>query len=241
MDILQENEQQFRRGKIHGYDLLGATYHCSHGLAIYVRTNIQNTSTNSNIHKLVSKQCNNSEHLKTISNSMAIACPEHQAAANNLCWQLQLAIILIGITFHWWQQQAIVQPGVQLISNVKKKGMFKSVAWNCKTNADSSFITEAQTRSQSPKQESNGYIPSQQTLPIFLEIWIQIPLICSTLKTHMEFSKSQLAPICLKSWYTINSTSQHSHIFMKAIIPLTKKRIPQGFRNPGWNEKTKGF
>ena len=53
-----ENEEQLdKRGKIPGYDLVGATYHHAYGVATYVRSNIENvhlcsTSSDNNIHEV---------------------------------------------------------------------------------------------------------------------------------------------------------------------------------------------
>ena len=53
-----ENEEQLdKRGKIPGYDLVGATYHHAYGVATYVRSNIENvhlcsTLSDNNIHEV---------------------------------------------------------------------------------------------------------------------------------------------------------------------------------------------
>lgn len=56
----ESEDQMYRRGRLAGYDLLNSTYHHAHGIATYVKSNIENThmcsfSTRNNIHTVIVK------------------------------------------------------------------------------------------------------------------------------------------------------------------------------------------
>lgn len=261
MAIIQEThienaDQQRQRGKILGFDLLGATYHRSYGNATYVRKDIENaillnSSINSNVHQVITK-------IADITVANIYKPPQAPWPDNVLDTYPHPAIYAGDFNSHHteWKYRTTDENGerlanwadshdLHLIFDAKERNTFRSAAWNTETNPDICFASENALKRPIPmSRKVLDDFPHSQHRPIVLEIGIKIPIIHSTPRLRWNFGKAQWNEFAVQldkvvRW--IPPVSSNYNRFVKAVITTAKKYIPRGFRReyiPGWNAET---
>lgn len=251
---LEDENQQHSRGRIYGYDLLGATYHRSYGTATYIRSTIDNakllhTATDLNIHQVVTKVAD-----VTVVN---IYKPPNISWPDSILDTYPHPTVYAGdfnSHHNTWKYRATDENGerladwadshsLSLIFDAKDRATFRSAAWNTETNPDLCFVSEnAQNRPIPITRKVLEDFPHSQHRPVILEIGIKIPIIRSTPRPRWNFGKAQWDKYAARLDETIRwippKSSSYSR-FTKAIIATAKKCIPRGFRKeyiPGWND-----
>lgn len=259
--VLQEthaaDEKQLdARGKIPGYELLGATFHHAYGNATYVRTSIENayhisSSTHNDIHSVVS-------NIGDIVVTNIYKPP-------NTPWPSQVAdprphpAIYIGdFNSHHeeWKYRTNDENGEKLVDwsesnnlflvfNAKDPGTFRSAAWRRESNPDLCFVSRSQENKPLPsKRKVLTSFPHSQHRPIIYEVGIQVPLVTTVPRPRWNFKRANWAGYAEeldKRLRWIPPTHKEYERFIGTVIATAKKFIPRGFRReyiPGWNEET---
>lgn len=247
------------RGKIPGFDVLGATYHHAYGCATYVRNTVENayhisSSTHDNIHSVVTK-------IGDIEVTNIYKPP-------NIAWPQQVidprphpAVFIGDFNSHHqeWKYRANDENGEMLINwmegnqlfhvfDAKDKGTFKSAAWKREYNPDLCFVTRDQDSKPLPtKRTVLNDFPHSQHRPVIYEIGTQIPLVTSIPRARWNFNKANWPAFtsdldkCLR-W--IPPTHANYDRFTGAVISTAKKHIPRGYRReyiPGWSEESENL
>lgn len=253
---IENDNQQHYRGKIHGYDLLGATYHRSYGVATYVRSNIENTqlvqsTTDDDIHQVTTK-------IADITVVNIYKPPQIQWPQRMLHLHPHPAIYAGDFNSHHttWKYRTTDENGEQLLNwadshnlslifSAKDKGTFRSAAWNTETNPDLCFVTQdPQNRPVTVSRRVLNDFPHTQHRPIILEVGIKIPVIHSTPRPRWNLRKADWDKFAAQldgivRWIPPKSTNYDR--FTKAVISTAKRSVPRGFRKeyiPGWNSET---
>ncbi|XP_030754581.1 uncharacterized protein LOC115881295 [Sitophilus oryzae] len=251
---IESEDQQRRRGKIHGFDLLGATYHRSYGVATYVRNDIENaillnSTVTSNIHQVVTK-------IADITVVNAYKPPQTSWPDNVLNVSPHPAIYAGDFNSHHtaWKYRTTDENGdrlaswadshdLHLIFDAKERNSFRSAAWNTETNPDLCFVSDnAKKRPISMSRKVLDDFPHSQHRPIVLETGIKIPIIHSTPRPRWNFGKAQWDKFAMELDKVVRWIPPKSHNygrFGKAVITTAKKCIPRGFRKeyvPGWSD-----
>lgn len=255
-----ENESQLMsRGKIPGYDLIGATYHKSYGTATYARNDIENvslgtTSTNNGIHEVTMKI--GEITVKNIYKPPATEWPHHVTQplphpgiyvgdfnSHHQLWKYRRTDANGEKLMNWAEEN-----NLHLVFDAKDRGSFRSAAWEREYNPDLSFVTS--NESDSPLPTSRRVLddfPHSQHRPILVEIGISIPLIKSTPRPRWNFGKADWPTFadnldkCL-GW--IPPTKDNYERFSGAVTSTAKKCMPRGYQKeyiPGWNKTSEAL
>lgn len=258
--VLQEThienlEQQRSRGKIHGYDLLGAIYHRHYGLATYVRSSIENAA-------LVSLSADCFQQIVTKIGELTVVNiykpPQTDWPQNVIETHPHPTICAGDFNSHHtdWKYRTTDINGeklsiwaeenhLHLVFDAKDKNTFKSAIHNTETNPDLSFTTRnSQSHPIPTRRKIQESFPHSQHRPILLEIGINIPLIRSLPRPRWNLQKAnwdkfsndidQTLRWIPARWYNYDR-------FVNIIIAAAKRYIPRGYRKeyiPGWNEET---
>jgi exonuclease III len=249
-----DSEQQLgARGRIPGYDVLGATYHKHYGCATYIRNNIENA------HLVSAITDNNIETVTVVVENMSIV---NVYKPPSIHWPPEVlqamphpAVYIGDFNSHHtlWKYNKNDENGealtswaeknnMSLVFNAKDRGTFRSAAWNREYNPDLCFVT--QNRNNQPPQTSRyvlGEFPHSQHRPVIVEVGIQIPIIRSIPRPRWNFKKANWQEFTqdldkVVRW--IPPVSENYDRFVKAVIATAKRKIPRGFRKeyiPGWS------
>lgn len=259
-EIHTTDEQQLQaRGKIPGYDLLGATYHHAYGNATYVRNTVDNasllsSSTEEDIHSVVVK-IGDTE----VSN---IYKPPNSKWPNHVVDIRPHPAVYIGdFNSHHqdWKYRSNDENGEAVVEwidrnnlfhvfDAKDRGTFKSAAWNREYCPDLCFVSRDEGNKPIPitRKVLNDF-PHSQHRPVLYEIGIQIPLITSSPRPRWNFNKADwpgFAEELDKCVRRIPPTLEAYERFVGAVISAAKKHIPRGFRReyiPGWSEESENL
>lgn len=252
-----ESEQELqKRGKIPGYELLGATYHRAYGAATYVKSNIENASvvsisTENDIQIVTTK-------IGSITISNVYKPPTRTWPTHVLKTYPHPAVYLGDFNSHheqWKYRQNDVNgeelvrwtedEHLHLIFDAKDKGTFRSAAWNREYNPDLCFVSmDSNNTPLATTRKVLSEFPHSQHRPIIMEIGTQIPLIRSIPRPRWNFKRADWKKFsseldkCL-GW--IPPTSKNYARFVGAVISTAKKCIPRGYREeyiPGWSQNS---
>lgn len=242
------------RGKLPGYEILGATYHHIYGCLTYIRSNIENARlvstniSNNNIHTITVKI----EEL-TVANiykpPLAQWLPEvlpqlpHPAIyvgdfnSHHTMWKYK-SNDHNGETLMEWADQN----NLSLIFDAKDRGTFRSAAWNREYNPDLCFSTQnTQNQPVHICRRVLENFPHSQHRPVVYEMGIQIPIIRSIPRPRWNFQKADWTKFSLeldKIMRWIPAEPGNYDRFAGAVIAAAKKSMPRGYRKeyiPGWN------
>lgn len=262
--VIQEthaaNEQQLAsRGKIPGYDLLGATYHHAYGTANYVKNSVENahlisSTMQDNIHLTVTKI--GEMEVTNVYKPPSITWPSHVIDIRP-----HPAIYLGDFNSHHqeWKYRNNDENGETLLDwaesnhlhhvfDAKDRGTFKSAAWKQEYNPDLCFVSKNQRSYALPtKRRVLHDFPHSQHRPIIIEIGIQIPLVTTIPRPRWNFNKGNWPAFTneldkILRW--IPPTYKNYERFRGAIIATAKKHIPRGHRKqyiPGWSEESQNL
>lgn len=252
-----ESEQELqKRGKIPGYELLGATYHRTYGTATYVKSNIENASlihsstendieivttrigsiTISNVYKPPTKTWP-THVLKTFSHP-AVYLGDFNS--HHELWKYKENDVNGDALIKWAEDEHLY-----LVFDAKDKGTFQSAAWKREYNPDLCFVsTDSNNTPLATTRKVLSEFPHSQHRPIIMEIGTQIPLITSIPRPRWNFGRADWSKFsteldkCL-GWIPPVSTNYVR--FAGAIISTAKKCIPRGYREeyiPGWSQSS---
>ncbi|XP_072392207.1 uncharacterized protein [Diabrotica undecimpunctata] len=244
------------RGKIPGYDLLGATYDRVYRVATYVRSNIENaaliaTSTENNIHEVTVKIGN--VIIANIYKPPAITWPvqvlnpyEYPAIyvgdfnSHHEMWKYS-DTDRTGTSLVEWAKEH----GARLLFDAKDRGTFRSAVWRREYNPDLCFVTiDNKGQPLAASQRVMPDFPHSQHRPVLIKIGISISIIRSFPRPRRNFKKSNWSAFtsnldkCL-GWIPLKS--QNYGRLTGAIITSAKATIPRGYRKdyiPGWTEQS---
>lgn len=252
-----DNEKQLQsRGRIPGYDLIGATYHRSYGVATYVRSNIENAT-------LCSADILNDIHEVTVRVGEITVYntykPPLMSWPQHIIHPLPHPAVYVGdFNSHHknWRYSENDANGEDLVEwseehstylvfDAKDRGTFRSAAWKREYNPDLCFVsTDA---NKIPLQATRIVLddfPHSQHRPVLVEIGLSIPLVTSYPRPRWNFNKANWESFstnldnCLKR---IPPIVKNYDRFVGAVINAAKKSIPRGYRKeyiPGWNERS---
>ncbi|XP_072395286.1 uncharacterized protein [Diabrotica undecimpunctata] len=252
-----ETEKQLqKRGKIPGYELLGATYHRTYGTATYVKEDIENaslisTSTDDCIYNVVIKIAN-----ITVSNiykspatswpAQAIEVHPHPAVyvkdynSHHEQWKYKNNDANGNALIKWAEDERLY-----LLFDAKDRSTFRSAAWRREYNRDLCFVsTDNKDIPLGASRRVLTDFPHSQYRPVIIEVGTQIPLISSIPGPRWNFKKANWTDFsadldkCL-GWITLNIKNYHR--FVGAVLSVAKKHIPRGYRKeyiPGWSENS---
>lgn len=252
-----DTEEQLRkRGRIPGYELLGATYHHIYGVATYVRCNIENAilisiSSDNDIHTVVAK-------IGSITVSNIYKPPGTAWPTPLIPTQTHPAVYVGDFNSHHeqWKYrdcdangEALIKwaedENLNLVFDAKDLSTFKSAVWRREYNPDLCFTSSDSKGQPLPATRKVLYdFPHSQHRPVVLEIGISIPLVTSTPHPRWNFKKADWGKFskdldkCL-GW--IPPMSKNYSRFIGAVTSTAKKCIPRGFRReyvPGWSQNS---
>ncbi|KAI5739368.1 hypothetical protein M8J77_018417 [Diaphorina citri] len=252
-----ENEEDLRRrGSIEGFDLIGATYSKTYGIATYVRSDIENaalcsTSTSNDIHVVVVK-------IGETRITNLYKPPSTSWPPNIITIQPHPSVYIGDFNSHhaMWKYAENDENGerlaewsdlnnIHLVFDAKDLGTFKSAAWRRDYNPDLCFVST--NENNQPLHASRKVIsqfPRSQHRPVIVQIGISIPLVTSFPRPRWNFQKADWVGFadgldkCL-GW--IPPITDNYQRFCGAVLSTAKKYIPRGFRKdyiPGWNEQS---
>ncbi|XP_072381681.1 uncharacterized protein [Diabrotica undecimpunctata] len=241
-----ENEEQIlARGRIRGYDLLGATYHPAYGVATYVRNKIENahvcsTSDINNIHTVTIQI--GEITISNIYKPPAVLWPPHVIHAHP-----HPSVYVGDFNSHHelWKYRQSDQNGEALLNwseevdtylvfDAKDQGTFRSAVWKREYNPDLCFVST--NEKNQPLATSRTVLPDfphSQHRPVVIEVGIKIPIITSFSRPRWNFKKADWTTFTErldKSLGWITPTRENYIRFVGAVISTVKKTIPRGYR-----------
>lgn len=249
-------EQLQKRGKIPGYELLGATYHHAYGTATYIRHDIENatlisTSSENEIHNVVVK-------IGSITVSNIYKPPAASWPPSVIQTQPHPAIYVGDFNSHHeqWKYRDCDENGIALVKwaedenlhlayDAKDRYTFKSAAWRREYNPDLCFTSIGNKSLPLPvTRKVLCDFPHSQHRPVIIEAGSKIPLVTTIPRPRWNFKKakweifSKELDKCL-GW--IPATSNNYNRFVGAVTSTAKKCIPRGYRKeyiPGWSQNS---
>ncbi|KAL4083147.1 hypothetical protein QTP88_028477 [Uroleucon formosanum] len=250
----QDETQLNTRGKIHGYSIIGATYHRSYGIATYARNNLDEVKLESvtTLHDIHIVKVNvGPTTIINVYKPPTIMWPDHVLGdishptivigdfnSHHVNWKYSSNNINGEMLVSWAETN-----NAHLVFDSKSKGTFKSGRWNREYNPDLCFVSV--TTNNLPMAASRTVMndfPNSQHRPILIEIGLQIPLINSTPYPRWNFNKAaweDYANELDKCIRFIPPKRSNYNRFLGLIIAIAKKHMPRGYRKeyiPGWNE-----
>ena len=234
---IENDEQLKRRGKIPGYDLIGATHHHAYGVATYARSTIDHaqlckTSDNNNVHEVVVRvgDINISNMYKPPANLWTpddLGTLPHPAVyvgdynSHHTLWKYRDTDKNGEILMSWTDSN-----NTYLVFDAKQRVSFKSAAWNQEYNPDLCFVsTNADnTPMQATRRVLTDFPHSQHSH--IIEVGISIPLITSFPLPRWNFKKANWESYCDRldkyiGW--IPPIIENYERFTAAIIKLQKR------------------
>lgn len=252
---INEEELQ-KRGKIHGYSMIGATYDSVYGVATYARNNLEHvhhitSSTEDNIHVVVVSvqdiTITNVYKPPTVpwpsfvlpaSNHPAIFAGDFNSHHEN--WSYAQSDICGTALVEWTEEH-----NLHLIFDAKDRGSFRSATWQREYNPDLCFVTSDNKGQPLPAvRRILGDFPRSQHRLVLVEIGLSIPLITSFPRPRWNFNKANWTKFtseldkCIR-WIPARSVCYNR--FVGLVTSIAKKYIPRGYRKeyiPGWNEQS---
>ncbi|KAE9532084.1 hypothetical protein AGLY_010286 [Aphis glycines] len=250
----QDKTQLNTRGKIHGYSIIGATFHRSYGIATYARNNLDEVKLESvtTLHDIHIVKVNvGPTTIINVYKPPTIMWPDHVLGdishptivigdfnSHHVNWKYSSNNINGEMLVSWAETN-----NAHLVFDSKSKGTFKSGRWNREYNPDLCFVSV--TTKNLPMAASRTVMndfPNSQHRPILIEIGLQIPLINSTPYPRWNFNKAaweDYANELDKCIRFIPPKRSNYNRFLGLIIAIAKKHMPRGYRKdyiPGWNE-----
>lgn len=244
-----------KRGRIYGYELIGATYHKAYGVATYVRNTIEHAH-------LVSTNSTNEIHNVTINldgfliNNIykppkvmwplyvlpTTAHPSIYAgdfnshhelwkyAQNNEC----------GVALSDWAENN----NLYLAFDAKDLGTFRSAAWQRDFNTDLCFVSYDNKGHPIPVcRKVLPNFPHSQHRPVIVNIGLSVPLAECSPRPRWNFRKANWQGFAdhLDGFIHFIPPEPNNYCrFVGAVLAAAKKHIPRGFRKeyiPGWSEQ----
>lgn len=245
-----------KRGRIPGYELLGATYHQTYGTATYIKNNIENAS-------IVS--ISSEDDIQVITTKIGDITVSNIYKPPTRTWPTYVIkthshpTIYVGDFNshheHWKYRdndtngETLVRwaedEHLHLVFDAKDKGTFRSAAWNRDYNPDLCFVsTENNGTPLATSRTILSDFPHSQHRPAIMEIGIQIPLIRSTPRPRWNFQRANWTRFSSELDKCLGWIPPHSRNygrFIGAVISTAKKCIPRGYRKeyiPGWSQNS---
>lgn len=242
------------RGRVAGYEVLGATYHHAYGCATYIRKDIENAhlisvNTTENIHIIVIK-------IENITIANVYKPPVVNWSADVIPTLPHPSVYIGDFNSHhtMWNYNENDENGdrlvewvesnnLSLVFNSKDKGTFRSAAWKKDYNPDLCFVSQnSKCQPLASVRTVLGDFPHSQHRPVLVNVGIQIPIIRSIPKPRWNFRKSNWSKFSNEldkviRW--IPPVSENYDRFVGAVLSTAKKCMPRGFRKeyiPGWNK-----
>lgn len=247
------------RGKVPGYEILGATYDLAYGTATYIRNTIENAvmidhSSINNIHVITAKIGE-----VTVTN---VYKPPNTSWPQHVLHQHTHPSVYVGDFNSHHQEwkyenndangEALINwaenHNLHLVFDAKDRGTFKSAAWQREYNPDLCFVSK--DNNNLPLATSRKVLPDfprSQHRPVLIEIGIQVPLVSSIPRPRWNFKKANWPLFtneldkCLRF---IPPTSDNYNRFVDLVISTAKKTIPRGYRKeyiPGWSDTSENL
>lgn len=252
-------EQLQKRGKIPGYELLGATFHHTYGVATYVKQDIENaslisTSSENDIHNVVTKiggitVTNTYKPPAVPWPAQALEIHPHPAIyigdynSHHEQWRYRKNDANGEALTKWAEDEQL-----HLVFDAKDRASFKSAAWRQEYNPDLCFVsTDKEGKALATTRRVLRDFPHSQHRPAVMEVGTQIPIITSLPRPRWNFRRADWPRFstdldkCL-GW--IPPTSENYERFTGAVISTAKKHIPRGYRKeyvPGWSENSEAL
>lgn len=249
------NDQDlFKRCLLSGYDVIDAVHDRRFGIAIYVKSTIQDCEfiCNENLNN-VACQCIRvcGVHVVNVykppssnwsdSNIPIFSHPSIYIGdfnSHNQLWGYNTNDVNGNTLLEWMQLN-----NLELIYNAKEKGTFYSRRHLNYYSPDLCFISRLSLNDNTmARRDILNIFPRSQHSPIVLHYGLQVPIIHSIPKPRWNFEKadwelySSLLDVKIKNLPPLIKNYQ---LFVNAVINAAKKSIPRGFRRiyiPGWND-----
>lgn len=242
------------RGIIHGYTIIGSTFHHAHGITTYARSDIENvqfisTEVAIDIHQIIInfggikvlniyKPPNTKWQIDSIPPLPHPAVYTGDFNSHNTLWGYE-SNDTNGVTLSEWAESA----NAYLIFDAKDRKSFYSTRWGRDYNPDLCFVSSDETnRPLNISRKVLEDFPHSQHRPIVLEVGHQIPITRSTPRPRWNFGKADWASFAKdldKYVRWIPPTPGNYRRFTGAVIAVGKRHIPRCFRKeyiPGWTE-----
>lgn len=252
-----ENETQLSsRGKIPGFDLLGATFDKVYGVATYVRSSIENAyllciNNTDNIHEVVIKIGDIT--IVNIYKPPVMKWPAHVIKththptaylgdfnSHHELWKYRTSDENGNVLVNWSEEH-----NIHLVFDAKDRCTFRSAAWKTVHNPDLCFVSSDGNGQPLPvSRRVLDDFPHSQHRPVLLVIGKNIPVIRSFPRARWNFKKANWSAFsknldkCV-GWIPPVSSSYNR--FVGAVICTAKKCIPRGYRKeyiPGWTQQS---
>lgn len=249
-----DDYQIHSRGRIPGYNLVGAINHPQYGIATYARSHIRNVSI---VHSIADQElfCLTIKvENVTIAN---IYKPPSFRWPNDMIPTFPHPAIYTGDfnSHHYiWGYNDNNEDGervvdwaernnLYLLYDAKQKPSFHSGRWNRGYNPDLTFISTDITNSSNARRDVLDHFPKSQHRPIIITLGTTIPIINSLPLPRWNFKKAKwdlFGQQLEDDIRHIQPKVENYERFAALMISAAKKHIPRGVRKsyiPCWDEE----